>query len=198
MVSFGPASNVVVREEGSGLEESECIRAVMAGHRNAYGELVRTYQGMVYRVCLKMTGHPHSAEDLGQEVFIKAYDALQSFRFDASFSTWLYQIAVRTCLDWRRRQQVEQRRQSRLMEQVDAQFHVDTPELKVIASEQTEAVEQMVGSLKEPYRTVIVMFYERNLSYQEIAAKTGTSVKTVESRLYRARQMMRDKGDGLR
>ncbi|MCL6446471.1 MAG: RNA polymerase sigma factor, partial [Alicyclobacillus sp.] len=59
---------------------------------------------MVYRVCLKMTEDRAAAEDVAQEVFLKAYDALPEFRQDASFSTWLYQITVHKCLDWRRAQ----------------------------------------------------------------------------------------------
>ena len=87
--------------------DQECIEAVLAGQRDAFADLVTRYQGLVFSVCRKLTGDATAAEDVAQETFLKAYRALAAYRQEAAFSTWLYQIAVRQCLDWRRRQQRE-------------------------------------------------------------------------------------------
>lgn len=198
-VVFGVlSSNEMAREEERVLDERKCIHAAAAGNRNAYGELVGKYQSVVYRVCLKMTGNPHMAEDLGQEVFIKAYDALPDFRFDASFSTWLYQITVRTCLDWRRSETRRQTHRHNLLHMSKQASHAESAEQVVLRAERSAQVTGLVNGLREPYRTVTKLYYDGNLSYQEIAEQTGASIKTVESQLYRARRMMRAKGDGLR
>lgn len=75
-----PASNFMKLKEGRILEETEWISAVLSGEHQAFGHLVNRYQGMVYRVCIKITGEAESAKDMAQEVFIKAYKALPSFR----------------------------------------------------------------------------------------------------------------------
>jgi RNA polymerase sigma factor (sigma-70 family) len=170
----------------------------LAGNREAYGELVAKYQSMVYRVCLKITHDEHAAEDLAQEVFIKAYHALPGFRQDASFSTWLYQIAVRKCLDWRRSFERERQRRGEAPYDEYEWPDPDSPERRLVEKERTLRLRELVDGLHEPYRTVTTLFYFHQQSYQEIAERTGTSVKTVESQLYRARRMLREKGDGLR
>jgi len=75
----------VKEKGGSNLEELECVHAVIAGQRELYANLVLRYQSMVYSVCLKMTGNSSSAEELAQEVFIKAYRVLATYREEASF-----------------------------------------------------------------------------------------------------------------
>ncbi len=170
----------------------------MAGNRDAYGELVAKYQSMVYRVCLKFTRDEHAAEDLAQEVFIKAYHALSGFRQDALFSTWLYQITVRKCLDWKRSVEREWQRHGEALYDEYEWPDSETPERSLVDKERTLRLRELVEGLQEPYRTVTKLFYFYQQSYKEIAERTGTSVKTVESQLYRARRMLREKGEGLR
>lgn len=184
--------------------DQECIRAVLAGQHEAYADLVSRYQGLVYSVCCKMTGDAAAAEDVAQETFIKAFRALAAYRHEAAFSTWLYQIAVRQCLDWRRRQQRETAREQAWQQQWDRDrlvhgglghdASVATPERVVLAREGREEVRRRVDSLREPYRTVIQLYYFQEQSYEAIARRTGVSPKTVESQLYRARRLLREQG----
>ncbi|RED33722.1 RNA polymerase RpoE-like sigma-24 subunit [Paenibacillus sp. VMFN-D1] len=193
------ASNLTYREEGRRLEEElQWIRAVKAGHPEAYKFLVQRYQSMVYHVCLKMTADSVSAKDLSQDIFLKAYSALPAFREESSFSTWLYQIAVRKCLDWKRAHQREQAR--RTMGEVNENDWVtaETPEKIVLSEETNSRIRQIVDELQEPYKSAVQMYYFEQCSYQEIAKRRGITAKTVESQLYRARQMMRQKGEELR
>lgn len=188
-----------MQEEGRRLEEElQWIRAVKAGHPEAYKFLVQRYQNMVYHVCLKMTADDVSAKDLSQDIFLKAYSALPAFREESSFSTWLYQIAVRKCLDWKRAHKREQARRSMGEVTEDDWVTSQTPEHIVLSEETNSRVHQMVAELQEPYKSAVQMFYFEQCSYQEIAIRQGITSKTVESQLYRARQMMRKKGEELR
>lgn len=174
------------------------MNAVLAGRREAFTHLVTRYQGMVYRVCVKITGESESAKDLAQEVFIKAYKALPSFRGQSAFSTWLYRIAYRTCLDWKRSNDREWKHRSSAAYTENDWVTSTTPEEEALQKETAAELDRSVNSLSEPYRSVVQMYYFKRRSYQEIAEKTGVSIKTVESQLYRARQMMRRKGEEWR
>lgn len=181
-------------KEGRALEEAAWISAVLGGEHQAFGHLVKRYQGMVYRVCYKITGEAESAKDMAQEVFIKAYKALPSFKGQASFSTWLYRIAYRTCLDWKRANDREWKHRSSADYSENDWVTAQTPEQEAIRKESSQELDEHLNSLTEPYRSVVQLYYFHSQSYQEIADQKGISVKTVESQLYRARQMMRKSG----
>ncbi|WP_449600786.1 RNA polymerase sigma factor [Paenibacillus sp. Marseille-Q9583] len=185
-------------KEGRKLEEAEWISAVLNGEHQDFGHLVTRYQGMVYRVCVKITGEAESAKDMAQEVFIKAYKALPSFRGQSTFSTWLYRIAYRTCLDWKRANDREWRHRSAADYTENDWVTSQTPEQEVLEQEQSAELGENVNSLAEPYRSVVQLYYFQRNSYQEIAEQKGVSVKTIESQLYRARQMMRRQREELR
>ncbi|WP_268964160.1 RNA polymerase sigma factor [Paenibacillus sinensis] len=171
------------------------MSAVLNGDRQAFAHLVTRYQAMVYRVCVKITGESESAKDMAQEVFIKAYKALPSFRGQSSFSTWLYRIAYHACLDYKRSNDREWRYRTSADVTENDYVTSRTPEQDVLRKEASEELGQSVNSLAEPYRSVVQLYYFNQQSYQQIAEARGVSVKTVESQLYRARQMMRRKGE---
>lgn len=185
-------------EEGRILEEAELISAVLSGQHEAFGQLVTRYQGLVYRVCIKITGEAESAKDMAQEVFIKAYKSLPSFRGQSSFSTWLYKIAYRTCLDWKRANDREWKYRSNAEYTENDWVTSKTPEQEALRKEASAELDENLNSLAEPYRSVVQLYYFQRHSYQEIAQQKGVSVKTVESQLYRARQMMRKSGEEWR
>nr|WP_281349871.1 RNA polymerase sigma factor [Paenibacillus tengchongensis] len=174
------------------------MAAVLEGQRQAFGHLVNRYQGMVYRVCFKITGEAESAKDMAQEVFIKAYKALPSFRGQSSFSTWLYRIAYRTCLDWKRANDREWQHRTAADYTENDYISSQTPEQEALRKEATQELDRNLNNLAEPYRSVVQLYYFQRHSYQEIAEQKGVSVKTVESQLYRARQMMRKLGEEWR
>ncbi|MFD2672136.1 RNA polymerase sigma factor [Marinicrinis sediminis] len=180
------------------LNDLACVQAVRQGQTEAFSLLVDRYQGMVYRVCLKMIKDPISAEDVTQDIFIKAYESLASFRGDAQFSTWLYTITVRKCLDWQRarsRNRVDLMTSEQEGERTFAES--ETPEDRFMRMERTEKVKEAVRALKEPYRTVVRQYYLEERSYQEISEQSGVPIKTIESQLYRARKMLKQKGEEL-
>lgn len=156
------------------------------------------YQHRVYAVCWRMTGDRTAAEELCQDVFLKAFRALPEFRGDASPSTWLFQIATRTGLDWRRKRAREREHRSDSPLQPDAVPTDVTPETTYLGKEEAVAIRGLVHELSEPYRSMVTAYYFEHRSCREIAERTGLSQRTVESRLYRAKLMMKEKGASLR
>src|SRR5512135_3737495 len=88
---------------GDNSDESSIIERFKKGEKAAFEELVLKYQDRIYNLCRHMLCNTHDAEDAAQDIFIKAYHNLDNFRPEASFYTWLYRVAVNTCLDYKRR-----------------------------------------------------------------------------------------------
>src|SRR4029077_15795595 len=95
------ASKVEPRVRPDRREDQEAIQACQRGEREAFDRLVERYQRDVYRLCFRYVNNHHDANDMAQEGFLKAYRAIGKFRGDSAFSTWLYRIAVNTCLNFR-------------------------------------------------------------------------------------------------
>src|SRR5688500_2112611 len=98
-----PIGASFARQAASGIrvDEREAVEACQRGEREAFDSLVERYQRDIYRLCYRYVNDPQDANDMAQEVFLKAYKAIGRFRGDSSFSTWLYRIAVNTCLNFR-------------------------------------------------------------------------------------------------
>lgn len=177
------------------MNDEYIIRLVLNGQVEAYSELVDRYKNMIYDLCYKYSYDYNEAQDLSQETFIKAYRKLESFRSCSSFSTWLYRIGVNTCIDWTRKNKRtpstisidEDQYTERLPSQSPA------PEELIVSTERRELVRSVIHDLPEKYRTVIILYNYKNLSCGEISQILGIPIKTVETRLYRAKKMLKEK-----
>jgi RNA polymerase sigma-70 factor (ECF subfamily) len=173
------------------MTDEEIVERVRNGETRLFEEIVRRYQDAVYGVALRFTRDPGDAQDIAQEVFLRAFRALDRFRGEAKLSTWLYRVAYNLCIDSLR--SARRRRRSAAPGEEAAGMadpRVDLPG-ELLEAEERERVRQAVDGLAEHYRSVVVLHYYQALSYEEIAAVTGVTVKTVETRLYRARKIMR-------
>lgn len=138
----------------------------------------------------------HMAEDVAQEVFLKAYRSWDSFRGESSPYTWLYRIAVNLCRDkarsawWRRLVPSEEPRATDHTDWEAAQPEAN-PEEAALLSDRRSAVMQYVMQLPEAYREVVFLFYYQDLSTVEIADVTGQNENTIKTRLFRARAMLK-------
>ncbi|MCB1248493.1 MAG: sigma-70 family RNA polymerase sigma factor [Acidimicrobiales bacterium] len=160
-------------------ELTELALAAAAGDRRAFDAFVRATAPEVTRLCAHL-GDPRHAEDLTQEVYLRAMRALPGFRAESSARTWLLSIARRTCADHVRRQTRRRRLQARLDEQ---------PMLEPSASDDgAHDLEGLVAELPEDFRTAFVLTQVAGLSYAEAAEVVGCPVGTIRSRVARARE----------
>lgn len=156
------------------------------GYLDAYEMLVQRHSAMAYRVALRLSGDHYDAQDIAQEAFIAAWQNLDRFRADSSFSTWLYQIVTRRALN-----KVTRGRVADSVNLLDEAADPGTePDAQAERNQAVDAVTNALGALPFPQRTVIVLHHFEGLSYAEVAEVTRSSVPAVRSHLFRARRTL--------
>ncbi|MCZ6635245.1 MAG: sigma-70 family RNA polymerase sigma factor [bacterium] len=180
------------------MEDHELVDLARDGDQGAFSELVRRHHERIFQMVYALVGNREDADDLAQEVFLKAYRSLHRFQGQSKFYTWVYRIGVNCCLDWMK---VQKRRKnvSRMKEwwdrceESEALFtQPERPDVKVARREFHETLEAALALLVPDYRTALVMRELNGLSYEEIATSLGCSVGTVKSRLFRARSQLKE------
>jgi RNA polymerase sigma-70 factor, ECF subfamily len=156
------------------------------GYLDAYELLVQRHAPMAYRVALRLCGGHHDAQDVAQEALIAAWENLDRFRSDSSFSTWLYQVVTRRALN-----KVTRRRDTASLDVLG-----DVPDPAAGPAAQAEhhlavdAVSDALATLPFAQRAVIVLHHIEGLSYAEVAEVTHSTVPAVRSHLFRARRTL--------
>jgi RNA polymerase sigma-70 factor (ECF subfamily) len=182
---------------------SDFVRSARQGDSAAFEELVKHYYPRIYDYVARMVRDPVEAEDVAQEAFVRAYQALPHFRGDASFQTWLYRIASNLAIDASRHHKRRQWQTASLdepLERGDSQLARDpvddqsrTPAEQVEALAIREQVWRAISELSDKLRPVVILHDLQGLSYDEIAGTLGCPLGTVKSRLFNARCQLRDK-----
>ena len=174
-------------------DDLQILRRFNDGDISAFEELVLKYQDRIYNLCRHMLLNAHDAEDAAQDTFLKAYQKLKDFRPEASLYTWLYRVAVNTCLDYKRRPFPESLfRKSEDEEFVDEPISDwPSPERLYESKQIGLALRKSLGKLSLKLRTVLILKEIEGLSYEEIAAILDISVGTVKSRISRARDELK-------
>ncbi len=177
------------------MDEQELISRSQAGDIQAFNDLVALYQRLVYNLALRMLGSAETAEDATQDTFISAYRAIARFR-GGSFKAWVLRIAANSCRDKMRaaRRASVTSLDSLIAEVGDfiADNETESPEDYAQRQELGRLLADSLARLSEDQRLVVVLSDVQELSYEEIAQVTGTSLGTVKSRLNRARSRLRD------
>lgn len=168
-------------------QDRMAVQAALRGDQRAFGDLVARYQSAVYNMAYRMLGDPTEAEDAAQEVFVRAWNQLHTFQMDKRFSTWLLSIASHHCIDMLRRH-----KPTAPLEGVALYIQSDEPGPDQIAlqGEQRDIIKKLLNTLPEKYRSVTVLRYYNDLSYDEIANVTGLTESAVKTQLHRARRML--------
>ena len=172
--------------------ERVLVQAVLAGDREAFRPLVEAHQTRVYNLALRMLGNAHEAEDAAQDAFLQAYARLKSYRPEWRFQTWIMAIASNLCIDRLRRRRLEPIAFADATQHDDIEFisREPQPDAALVRKQRDDAIRAMLLELPAEDRSVVVMFYFNDMSYEEIAQATNTTVSAVKSRLFRARQKM--------
>ncbi len=170
------------------------IQRVLDGDQDAFTTLVNKYQKSVHALVWRKIGDFHIAEELTQDVFLKAYKRLSTLKHPEQFPGWLYVIATRHCFSWLRKKQVPTKSLDAMsMEELEeacyAQYEADRGETAAI-EQRRELVKRLLKKLPESERTVVTLYYLAEMSGEEISQFLGVSPGTVRSRLHRARQRL--------
>ena len=184
------------------------IRAFQNGEKAAFDALVLRYKDRVFNLCIRFLGDYHEAEDTAQDVFVKAYNSLKRFRFESSFFTWLYRIAVNSCknkvksLEYRfRKTDARIDLSDEILKGFEMGHIADRPGSPASEFENKEVMKMLqkaIDSLPSDQRSVVILRDIQGLSYEEITDITGFKLGTLKSRLSRARSNLREKlGDIL-
>jgi RNA polymerase sigma-70 factor (ECF subfamily) len=162
-------------------DDRDAIAACQGGEREAFDRLVEKYQRDVYRLCYRYVNNHQDANDMAQEVFLKAYRALDRFRGDSAFSTWLYRIAVNTCLNFRASRKPEA---GELPEALPDKSPGALEGLE--RDERSRRVREAVTRLPEKQRATLILKIYHDLTHEEVAGILGSSVGTVKANLFHA------------
>ena len=177
--------------------ESELVARARRGDLAAYDDLVKRYQERIYATIYHMTSNHEDANDLAQDSFIKAFQALKSFKGGSTFYTWLYRIAVNKTINF-----LKQRKNRQHMSLNDIDFNAEhdtdlialisekTPRRDAGLNELQKKLNEALLKLSEPHRLVVVLHDVQGQSHEEIAEIMDCNIGTVRSRLFYARQQM--------
>ena len=168
----------------------ELVRRAQAGDQTAFRDLYRQLAGRVYALCLRLTGDAGAAEERTQDVFVRAWDKLRSFRGESAFSSWLHRLAVNVVMNerrttFRREQRVTPMAAPEVLErgrgEGTAGLNID--------------LERAIAALPEGAREIFVLYDIEGYSHAEIAELTGLAEGTSKAQLFRARHLLREKLD---
>jgi RNA polymerase sigma-70 factor (ECF subfamily) len=180
--------------------EADCglVRRARAGDQDAFGEIVRAYQRKVYGVALRMTRRHEVADDIAQETFIRAYRNLGRFELGRPLAPWLTKIATNLAINHltgvaRREQSLYTEGQPEGPQKTSSSGTTDCDPLSVLESrDRMAALERAMDQLSPEHRAVLILKVDEGMRYQEIAETLEISQGTVMSRLFRARQKLKE------
>ena len=186
-------------------EEKALIERCKRGDLAAFNDLVRKYEKQVYNFAYRLTGNYDDANDVAQDAFLRVFNAIGTFRGDASFSTWLFRITTNVFLDERKRARAHPQAsldeylelgESSVTRQIEDPS--PTPEAVLEESERAQLLQKAVENLPENQRAMVTLYHGQQKSYEEIAEIMDLPIGTVKSRLNRARLALKEKLSGLR
>ncbi len=174
--------------------DNEIITRVLSGEHQLYAELVKRYQNFVFTLALRYTPGREDAEEIAQDVFVKAYKALKDFRGDSKFSTWLYSIVNSTSITFLRKKKLD-------VQSLDSEHVMEAADSKdsgmsanqVEVKSKVEMVTRAIQLLSPDDAKLITLFYKAEQSLDEIAKIMNLETNTVKVKLHRARTRLKEK-----
>ena len=181
--------------------DQEVVRLARKGYERAYRELVRRYQRPIFSLIYRMVRDRERAEDLAQETFVKVLNALESYRPEYKFSSWIFKIANNAAIDHLRRKELDtlsldgapdavtsERRQGTSLQIADQS---ESPLQELEARELGEVIERAIAQLRPEYRSCILLRHVQGYAYEEISDMLNLPLGTVKTYIHRARSELR-------
>ena len=169
------------------LHDTELIQRTLAGDESAFGFLVDKYKGSVHALAYRKLGDFHTAEEITQDTFLKAYQKLSTLKDPGRFPGWLYVIAARCCISWLRQNRLQTESFDNVKGEMNAQSWTKYTDARL-----REEVHNALESLPESERTVLTLYYMAGMTSEEIGRFIGTSCGAIRDRLYRARMHLKE------
>ena len=177
-------------------EDIALIERALSGDQPAYDRLMKKYHQLIYNLIFRMIYKKEDVEDLTQEAFIKAFQSLDKFDRQYSFSTWLFKIASNNCIDYLRKKKLSTFSIDKEMgsDDDDLRFEIPDsdyiPDKQIIDRERKAILEAAIGQLPQKYREVILLRHSQEKDYEEIAKILKLPLGTVKAHIFRGRELL--------
>ena len=188
---------------GQNITDRNLVDRVLSGGNNAFGIIIKNTENLVAKIIFDMIANEGDRKDIAQDVYLKAYQKLSGFKFQSKLSTWIGQICYNTCIDHLRKKKLvladsifetETDSSNDILDKMNtAQGNFDEPVAAlVIGKNISEIIKKKIEKLPTIYKTLISLYHNEELSYEEIGAITGLPAGTVKSYLFRARRELKN------
>jgi RNA polymerase sigma factor (sigma-70 family) len=180
-------------KEGNSIDHEAIVRRASAGDPEAFRSLVEEYKDLVYMVCFQVVRDSFEAENLTQETFLQVYKSLSKYEF-RGFKTWVSRIALNKAIDYKRSRARKLSEASISLTQVEDTLAGEETEAEefLLKAEEKELLTECMQRIPRLYGNVIRKSYQENKSCKQIAMEENVSVRTIETRLYRGKKMLRE------
>lgn len=175
------------------MSDAELVRQTLAGRTAAYEELVRRWAGRVTGLCHAKVGCASAADDLAQEALVRGYRALSTLADPDKFGAWLSRIAVHTCLNWLKNKRRTTIPFSALGADQNPEDYLTADSVDEDHEDDLARLRVEVAALPEAYREVLRLYYHQDVTYRDLADMLGVSPATINSRLTKARNLLRER-----
>lgn len=177
-------------------EDIILIDDAIAGKQEAYERLMNKYRQLIYNLIFRMIRNKEDVEDLTQEAFIKAFNSLEKFDKQFSFSTWLFKIATNNCIDYLRKKKLHTFSIDKDISNDDDDYQFEIPDNEripdknLLDKERKKILEDAIESLPVKYKSVILLRHRDEKDYEEIAKKLKLPLGTVKAHIFRGRELL--------
>ena len=200
-ISFFHSSNQAVNiPTGNNWSDRQLVEKSLGGDASAFKLIIKNTESLLTQIIFKMIDNPEDCKDLAQDIYLKVFHKLGSFKFESKLSTWIAQIGYNTCFDYLRRKKMAVTGYEEVFaSEGDEQEKEADPHLLVwpivdrLVQKDLSAILQIaIGKLSPVYKTLIGLYHQQELSYEEIGFITGLPEGTVKSYLFRARKALKE------